>query len=211
MQVISGLLRLAPTDLSRFLGCRHGTGLDLSVAQGLLENQHWFDPVVEALRERGAEHERNYVESLRAQGLRVVDVRDDGASPDATLAAMESGADVVVQAALEAGAWRGYADVLRRVEAPSRLGAWSYEAYDTKLARETRGATILQLAVYSDLLSEAQGTEPAYFHVVTPDPVAPLHSYRFAEFAAYYRLIRERFGATLGQGPKVLARLLVRL
>jgi uncharacterized protein len=202
MQVISGLLHLAPTDLSRFLGCRHGTGLDLWVAQGLLEKPQRFDPVVEALRERGAEHERNHVESLRAQGLRVVDVRETGASPDATLAAMESGADVVVQGALEAGAWQGYADVLRRVETPSRLGAWSYEAYDTKLARETRGATILQLAVYSDLLSEAQGTEPAYFHVVTPDPVAPVHSYRFAEFAAYYRLVRQRFGAMLEQGPK---------
>ena len=43
---------------------------------------------------------------------------------------------------------------------PSALGDWSYEPYDTKLARETRGGTILQLSVYVDLLEDIQQRAP---------------------------------------------------
>ena len=44
-------------------------------------------------------------------------------------------------------------DVLRRVDVPSGLGAWSYEPVDTKLARETRAGTILQLCTYCEMLA----------------------------------------------------------
>jgi hypothetical protein len=84
---------------------------------------------------------------------------------------MRRGVPRIVQAALRSGdeRWFGYADVLRRVHAPStNLGAWSYEALDTKLSRETKGATILQLSLYSDILAEIQGRAPEYFFVVTP-------------------------------------------
>jgi uncharacterized protein len=81
---------------------------------------------------------------------------------------MRSGADVIVQAALLQGVWSGRADILRRVEIASDLGAWSYEVIDTKLARETKGATVLQLSLYSDLLGASQGREPEYTYVVTP-------------------------------------------
>ena len=64
--------------------------------------------------------------------------------------------------------WLGYADVLRKVDAPGALGAWLYEVQDTKLSRETRGGTILQLGVYSELLGRIQGRTPEFFHVVTP-------------------------------------------
>jgi len=92
--------------------------------------------------------------------------------------------------------------VLRRVERSSELGDWSYEVYDTKLARDARGATILQLAVYSDLLARVQGALPEYFHVVTPDPVTPLHSFRLAAFAAYYRQTARNCGRCLRRGRR---------
>ena len=50
----------------------------------------------------------------------------------------------------------------------SALGDWSYEPYDTKLARETRGGTILQLSVYVDLLEAFSSVRPERFWVVTP-------------------------------------------
>ena len=206
MQAIASSLQLSPSDLSSFLGCRHRTGLDLSVARGDLAKPDWNNPLIQALRERGQAHERNYVESLKAEGLRVVDLSDSADAPAATLAALKDGADAVVQGALEADGWRGYADVLRRVETPSALGPWYYEVYDTKLARETRGGTILQLAVYSELLGKLQGKTPEYFHVVTPDPVAPLHSYRLNDYAAYYRLVRDKLLEALKTGPDGICR-----
>ena len=47
-------------------------------------------------------------------------------------------------------------------------------------------------------------TDPASFHVVTPDPAAPIHSYRFEEHAAYYRLVRRQFVDTLGRGAEAI-------
>src|SRR5262249_50603465 len=76
---------------------------------------------------------------------------------------------------------------------------------DTKLARETRGGTVLQLALYSELLSRVQGTCPEQFHVVTPDPNSRIQSYRVLDHAAYFRFIRSRLDATSLMEPGSLA------
>lgn len=165
--------------------------------------------MVDALRQRGEEHEQVYVASLRAEGLRIVEIptgpkHDIAVRATATLQAMHDGADVIVQAALTNDGWTGYADILRRVNTPSALGGWSYEPCDTKLARETRGGTILQLAVYVDLLAQLQGLRPDRFHVVTPGvsdkvPFA-VHTYRFADYAAYFGMVRRQLADTLSRG-----------
>jgi predicted RecB family nuclease len=81
---------------------------------------------------------------------------------------MQAGRSVVIQGALKHEGWGGRADVLRRVDRRSGLGAWSYEVTDTKLARETKAGTILQLCLYSDLVAQVQGCEPEYMDVVSP-------------------------------------------
>ena len=131
MRLTTSDLRLSPSDLSAFLGCRHRTGLDLAVAAGNMKRPEWTDPMTEALRRRGAEHERAFAESLRRLGLEIVEI-DQEQPPDArvaqTLEAMRSGAEVIVQAALEGASWLGYADILQRVSTPSALGDWSVRA-----------------------------------------------------------------------------------
>lgn len=209
-------LILSPTDLSSFLACRHKTGLDLAVARGALAKPEWSDPVGQSLRDRGLEHERRYLAWLSQRALQVADLSDlpfDEAHAK-TRAAMARGMDVIYQAALTRDNWRGYADVLVRVERPSDLGAWSYEAHDTKLAKETRGGTILQLSAYSELLAAMQGVMPERFHVVTPagdagaaDMPFVIHSYRVDDYGAYYRRVRGQLLATLAEGHEpVLAR-----
>src|SRR6202040_2006052 len=94
------------------------------------------------------------------------------------------------QGAFLQGAWSGRADILRRVETPSALGAWSYEVIDTKLARETKGATVLQLSLYSDLVSAVQRRMPEHMYVVTPGSGFEPECYRTADFSAYYRRVR---------------------
>ena len=61
---------------------------------------------------------------------------------------------------------------------------------DAKLARETKGNTVLQISLYSDLLSEAQGLEPQSAFVVTPGTNYTPEEYRIADYAAYYRHVR---------------------
>jgi uncharacterized protein len=122
-----------------------------------------------------------------------------------TVEAMLRGVDVILQPALRNGGWFGRPDVLRRNGMLSALGAWSYEVMDTKLAKETRGGTILQLGLYSELLGLVQGIAPEHFHVVTPDPATPVQKYRVQDFSAYFRLIRNQLEATSLKDPTLLA------
>jgi len=200
MRISGDRVTFSPTDLANFLACRHTLALELDAARGLRTRPTYSDPLADQLRKRGEEHEQRYVNGLRAKGLVVEDLtpfKDPKATTAEkvarTLDAMRRGADVIVQAALGNDMWSGYADVLVKVPGESALGAWHYEAHDTKLARETRAGAILQLCVYSELLGEMQRRTPEHFHVVTP---ADTHTYRFDEVAAYYRLVKSKLSST---------------
>jgi len=146
------------------------------------------------LQERGLEHENAYVSHLAAQGLAIVDLRstseEEAGREVAT--AMEKGVDVIVQPLMATGRWFGRADVLRRVERASRLGPWSCEVHDCKLALETKATTILQLSLYSECLAAIQGELPEYMHVVPPGEGFASEAYRVSEYAAYYRHVKNR-------------------
>ena len=200
MYLRDGQLSISPTDLSYFLSCKHRTGLELSVAHGVRTRPVWDDPLLEALFAMGLAHEREYVERLQQTSGSVVDLsdlKDRDTALARTQSAMRDGTEVIVQAALARGRWYGRPDVLLKVDRPSpALGAWSYEPADTKLARETRGGTILQLGLYCEMLEEAQGIAPAEFYVVTPGteergaPAQSVHTFRFHDYAAYFRLLK---------------------
>lgn len=207
VRITNQSLELSASDLSQFLGCRHRTALDLAVAQGLRSAPTWKDPALELLQERGFQHERRYVEMLRAQGLTAANL-SEGTVDDAVRSAadaMRTGVDVIIQPALRDGRWFGRPDILRRVATPSVFGSWSYEVVDTKLAKETKGGTVLQLSLYSDLLQSIQGAPPEHFHVVTPDSVSPVETYRVQDFAAYFRLVRKRLDETTLRNPRAIA------
>jgi len=69
MQNVRGKLILSSGDLVGHLNCRYLTELDLKVANGELEKPKIWDPVLETLAERGAQHEQGFLEHLRAGGL----------------------------------------------------------------------------------------------------------------------------------------------
>src|SRR5262249_39974408 len=147
------------------------TRLDLAAARGLVRPPDWFSPDAAILRQRGADHEAAFLSHLEAQGLRLArpgEDPDDRKALDRTLAAVRGGGGVIVQATLVEGLWSGRADVLRRVERPSRLGSWSYEVWDTKLARETKAGSVLQICLYSDLVGSIQGARPERMYIVPP-------------------------------------------
>lgn len=163
------------------------------MARGLVSAPKIWDPALAALWKRGKLHEARYIDHLAGQGLDIVAIGGVDVTSDAvaeTEAALKAGAQVVVQGALQSGNWGGRADVLLRTPASSDLGEWSYEVIDTKLARETKGATVLQISLYSDLLGQLQGRAPELMHVVPPFADFSPESYRVADYAAYYRVVR---------------------
>ena len=202
MLKIGNAIQLSASDLVGHLNCRNLTELDLAVAKGTLAKPRTWNPLLDVLRERGLRHEQGYVDHLSAKGLDIEIVAGIGLDEDAVAAtakAMRLGREVIVQGAFLADNWGGRTDVLLRVETPSSLGHWSYEVVDTKLSRETKGGTVLQLSLYSDLVGRTQGLTPQRSHVIAPWSDYQPQSFRTDDFAAYYRRVR----ASLEQAVKL--------
>jgi uncharacterized protein len=211
MKGIGGQLRLTATDLSNHLACRHLTQLDLQVARGERSAPSWAAPDLKVIQELGLRHEEAYLKFLEEEKkLKVVDLSKlnarEGKTPpfrgDAyrelnesdllaeTQRLMEQGVDVIAQGALGDGQWFGRPDVLLRVDKPSGRWKSSYEVVDTKLSRETKATTILQIGLYSELLGSVQGSQPEFMWVVTPSGGFAGEKYRVSEYAAYFRFVK---------------------
>ncbi len=195
-------LRFSPSDLNFFADCEHLAWLEGQAARGLrVPDAAERDPMSDLLARRGLEHEKVY---LAACALPVTRIPYDPGNPApavrATRKAMERGDPVIYQGVLEHGRWLGIADFLERVETPSDLGAWSYEAADTKLGRTTKAYYLLQLSLYSELIARVQGTPPVRMHAILAGQVRD--SYVCRDFGAYFRALRERFVATVEAGSE---------
>ena len=160
----------SPTSIADFLACQHLTALNRAEAAGQIKRPFFADPGLDLLIRLGLAHEEAYLRHLaEEQNLQIVRIPGDVPLKDAaaqTIAAIRGGAEVIYQATFLVEQWQGRADFLIRVDKPSALGLWSYEAVETKLARSTKARAIIQLCFYSDLLSSIQGVVPDYMHVV---------------------------------------------
>jgi uncharacterized protein len=160
-------LVFSASDLVTFVGCRHATVLDrrqLDAPVPVAED----DEYLKLLQEKGLEHERNLRDQLSAEGRQVLEIAQEGTLEDRTARtrqAMLAGADVIYQGAFFSGRWHGYADFLLRVPGESSLGSYHYEPLDTKLAHGAKPKHVIQLGIYSDLLTGKQGRAPDSLHV----------------------------------------------
>ena len=202
MQVLDGRVWLSPSDVTAYLACEHLTALSLQVAEGSLPEPPPPGDQAELVFRKGLEHERAYLERLRAQGLSVAAIELEGdweRAPRETLAAMRDRRRRRLPGGTHGDGWRGVADFLIRVETPSELGAWSYEALDTKLARHAKPAYLLQLCFYSEQLARTQGGAPEQIHVLLGNRRAEI--FRPQEFAAYYRRVAQRLEEFVADPP----------
>jgi uncharacterized protein len=184
-----------------FLGCRHSISLDLIDLQIPLEKAE-DNAQAQLIQVRGLEHERHYLRTLQDAGLSIVEILEDNHLQDRvaqTLEAMRQGVDVIYQAALWDEPWHGFADFIQRINRPSALGDYSYEAIDCKLSRHPDPRHILQLCVYSDLLETSQGSRPHTMSLMLGD--GRKIGFRYNDFAYYYATIKERFKAYVDSPP----------
>ncbi len=190
MRIIQEQINLSASDLVGHLNCEHLTALDIQVTEGVLTKPKHWDPLLDILRKRGFQHEQDFIDYLESQNLSMIKIAEgdiSDASINDTIDAMRSGIDIVVQGVLRHGRWSGRTDILRKVDTPSVFGAWSYEVIDTKLARKTKGGTVLQICLYSDLLRETQQHQPEHAYVVAPWSYFVPQKFRVADYAAYFR------------------------
>jgi predicted RecB family nuclease len=219
----------SPTSIADFLACQHLTALNRAYAEGKIKKPFFADPGLDLLIRLGLAHEQEYLRCLTEErGLEVAKIPEGLAWTDAaaqTVAAIQRGAEVIYQATFlggvqtaslapggvgggrdarspgeERASWYGRADFLIRVDKPSKLGAWSYEVVETKLARSTKARAIIQLCFYSDLLSTIQGMVPDYMHVVLGGGAQP-EKFFVQRYLAYFRKVRREFAQAYQAKP----------
>ena len=193
-------MSLSPSLLNAYLECEHLVALELAgTARPDVDN-----PQADLIRRKGDEHEAAFLGKLREEGREIVEIElgDDGGFEQAartTEEALRSGAEVVYQGVLASEGWRGIADFLIRIDEPSALGPFSYEAWDTKLARSrAKPAHVLQLTFYSHELEWIQGRLPERMYVVLG--TGDVETYRPADFGAFFRRARGRLAKAVASG-----------
>src|SRR5258706_16468718 len=107
MKIVGRRIRLAGSDLSNHLACRHLTTLELQVARGARTAPDWAAPDLKGIQELGLRHEKAYLAHLAAQGLTVenlghIDHKEEERLLAETVGLMERGAEGIGE-----GAFRG--------------------------------------------------------------------------------------------------------
>ena len=153
MRLDSGILSLAPSDLSRHLGCAHATTLALEAARGERAEPHARRRVRAADPREGRRARARLPRAASWRGgLEVTEIERSGSYADMaarTRSAMEAGVAVDLPGDVRARPLARPCRLPRaRRAARPALGAFGYEAVDTKLARNearpcARPATVL--------------------------------------------------------------------
>ena len=203
MQNRDGVTLFSASDLVNFMGCTHATVLDLQQLAAPIELPP-DDEQARLLQEKGLEHERAYLERLKSEGKKVIEIVSSGdieEKAERTRAALRAGADVIYQGAFLEGRWQGYSDFLLKVDRPSALGDYSYEVADTKLARSAKPKYVIQMCIYADILAREQGAASERMHVWLGD--GTVASVQVDAVMHYFRRARQRFLDFTAAPPEV--------
>lgn len=186
----------SPSDLSNYMNCKHLTSLEKEALQGKRQKPQYTNKVMLALREKGNAFEAGILAKFQEEGKSIYNLQPgDPLAFEKTIEAMKKGFDVIYQARLgKENEWQGWADFLIKVTNPSGLGNFSYQVMDTKLATETKAATIIQISLYTEAVGEIQGVVPEFMWVKTPEEDI---CYRTDDYMAYVRLAKKRFNEAI--------------
>ena len=156
-------------------------------------------PEVSALNKQlfadGLRHEQVLLSKLESQGNSIARLpgKQNEADYAATKAAMAEGFAFIHQASLCNEEMRGSADLLRRIEQPSALGAWSYIPIECKLASKPKTTFLVQASAYCELLTPLLGSRPDHFELYLGG--GRFQRYATDQFWAWYELLRQRYRA----------------
>ncbi len=169
--------RITAQDLYNLTRCAHRVYLDNNGDPG---ERARVSPFVELLWQKGLQTEREYLASVAALPCESLDALSLDDAVVATRELMRSGAALIYQGAIRSGHRVGRPDILlKRTDAPSRLGNFYYEAIDIKAGRgwEQRDGRrtrfkrhyAFQILFYREILAEIQGRRAPRGHIVNVD------------------------------------------
>ncbi|MFE6447219.1 TM0106 family RecB-like putative nuclease [Nocardiopsis dassonvillei] len=218
---------VSPTDLVDTLECDHRSALKTALAARVegAPAPTDIDPLV---AQHGLAHEQAELERLSAlvEVVRMPDPRPEDASlaaaAQATAEAMAAGVPVIYQGSFHhrltepdpdghTVSFHGRADFLIRSDLDPATGRtrtpapanWTYEPWDTKLARRPGPGAVVQLAAYAHAVSVATGHTPQHMHLLTGDNHT--HTLPTADFTPILSTVTTRLLTLLASEPALPA------
>ena len=162
MKIVKNKIFTSPSDLNNFTLCKYHIKNDkLSFTNKLLKRKPKGD--LELIIKLGFEHEKKHLNLFKNKYKKVKVINDKSTENQRykdTVLALKEGFKVIHKAFFIEDTFRGEVDFLIRVETKSDLGAWSYEVWDTKIARNPQTRHVLQITAYSNMLGKLQELSP---------------------------------------------------
>ena len=192
-QLSTGQYLYSSLDLLASISCLHKSYLSIKDLNGEIQNSEQ-STLVKILRQKNLRYEANYLQKLKDDNLSVIEISTQPSLAERaklTAEAMSSGADVIYHGTLFNMPWQGIADFLIKCKKKSSLGDYSYEVLSTKLSKTTRPQHIIQLCLYSELVTDIQGTQASNMHLLLAD--GEKISFRTNDFFFYYSYSKKRF------------------
>ncbi len=193
MQKKENCFNFSASDLVNFVSCKYRTYLDHIQNDYVVEKEQ-EDEYTKLIQQKGLAHEINYLNHLKKNTASFIECDIKGSKEDkakATLTALSQNAKYIYQASFFESPWFGIADFLIRTETPSKLGNYSYEILDTKLALSSKTSYIIQLCLYSELLASLQGVLPKHFYVLLGN--GKQEKFLLSDFYYYFLQIKNSF------------------
>ncbi len=156
------------------------------------------DVLDQLLFESGHNHEQLLIKDLKNDGKKVKQLSGqmNAESFEETLNAVHDGKyDFIHQASLQNNNLRGSADLLQRIDKPSKLGDWSYIPIECKLSSHPKPIYLVQACAYCELLEPILGYLPENFKLYLggkkfeKEP----NGYRLDDFWMWYKNLRDRY------------------
>ncbi len=186
-----GKITFSPSDLCLFTESPFASWMDhLELVAPGTYKRDGDDPMNKILQNHGIKHESSTLARLQSEGKTVKDLTGSR-RPEDTLAAMQSGVDLIYQAPLATGSFAGIADFLMKAPGTSSLGNYHYEVWDSKLAGSTKAYFLLQLSAYADMIVALQGVKPENVGVFLGDGKS--EAFRTQSFFSYYTAVKQHF------------------
>ena len=201
MKIEKNKIFTSPSDLKNFTQCKYLTKNDIlfTKKEGKGKELKKSAPTEDSklVMEKGEEHERKHLNLFKDKysNYKIINKKNKTEKEQfkETVAAIKEGKEMINQAFFmdSDGKFRGYADFLIKVNTESDLGPWSYEVYDTKIARNPKPLHVLQITAYSETLGKIQGSLPKEMHLIAGNDKT--HTFKVNEFIDYFIHTKEIF------------------
>jgi predicted RecB family nuclease len=195
VQKSQGIYHYSPSDLTLYMASPFASWMSRFAIERPDEvpEKDADDAFMSLLQQMGYEHEDALEAKLANEGKSLVKISGNTQSEkfSATVAAIHSGVDVIVQGRLACAPFAGYSDFLIKVPGASKLGDFHYEVWDTKLASTLKSSFVIQLCCYAEMLEEVQGVRPEQISVALGN--GELSVLRTNDFFHYYLLLKQSF------------------